>query len=101
MAKFSKSVKCPASEDLVNFQNNNLDSIGFERVAKHITVCEFCASESDLYMHFPESEVYIIHEKIPQPLRELAEALLGNKSADFRLLNKLLCDNESLILKQA
>jgi hypothetical protein len=52
-------------------------------------------------MHFPESEVYIIHEKIPQPLRELAEALLGNKSADFRLLNKLLCDNESLILKQA
>jgi hypothetical protein len=101
MEKFSKSVNCPASEDLVNFQNKALDSLNLERIANHISVCEFCASESDLYMHFPESDVFMIQEKIPQPLRELAEALLGNKSTDFRLLNKLLCDNESLILKQA
>jgi uncharacterized protein (UPF0276 family) len=101
MAKFSKSVKCPASEDLLKFQNNTLDSKDCEKVAKHLSICEFCASEADLYMHFPENEVHIIEEQIPQPLRELAEALLGNKGADFRLLNRLLCDNESLILKQA
>jgi hypothetical protein len=101
MVKFSKNVKCPASEDLLKFQNNDLDFKESEKVKKHLSVCEFCSSEADLYMHFPKNDFCFNNEQIPLPLLELAEALLGNKHKDFRFLNKLLCDNESLILKQA
>ena len=101
MVKFSKSVKCPASEDLLKFQNNILDNKESEKVKKHLVVCEFCSSEVDLYMHFPQNEFRLNTEAIPQPLLELAEALLGNKHKDFRFLNKLLCEKDGLTLKQA
>jgi hypothetical protein len=101
MVKFIKSSKCPASEDLLKYQNCNLNSCESEKIEKHIFVCDFCSSEVDFYEHFPQNEFALDNAEIPQPLLELAEALLGNKHKDFRLLNKLLCDNESLSLNQA
>ena len=46
-------------------------------IGAHLSVCEFCEAEVDFYGHYPPVEEIVMPEKIPTPLFELAEALLG------------------------
>jgi hypothetical protein len=65
-------------------------------IEAHLGACEFCASEVEFYVHYPQAEETVAKVEIPIPLYELAEALLSNKHKDFLALNKLLCENEGV-----
>ncbi len=104
MITFCKNAKCPSSEHLLEFIGGNLSARESEKVAKHLSGCEFCSSEMELYEHCPQNNEInetVEDAEIPLPLFQLAEALLGNRHKDFRLLDKLLNENESLSLNQA
>ncbi len=97
MVTFCKNVNCPASPDLLAFQNG--EAMGKERreIAAHLETCEFCAREVEFYAHYPQAEEDSgAHVEIPLPLYELAKALLNDKHKDFSLLNRLLCENEGV-----
>jgi hypothetical protein len=101
MITFCKNAKCPSSENLLEFINGELPARETEKIGKHLSACEFCSSEIELYEHCPQNDEIVADAGIPLPLYQLAEALLGNKHNDFRLLNKLLNENESFTLNQA
>ena len=101
MINFCKNATCPSSQDLLSFENGDIQSGESEDIRKHLTSCEFCAAEVEFYARFPQAEDVFTETKIPLPLYELAEALLSNRQKNFRLLNKLLNENERLTLEKA
>ncbi len=101
MINFCKNATCPSSQGLLAFQKAELTMDENEFIREHLSDCEFCAAEVEFYARFPQSEVACKETKIPAPLYQLAEALLSNKQKNFRLLNNLLGENESLSLGKA
>jgi hypothetical protein len=101
MINFCKNTTCPSSQDLLAFQKGESRSEESKTIRAHLADCEFCAAEVEFYARFPQSEEPCSETKIPLPLYELAEALLSNKRKNFRLLKKLLSENESLRLEKA
>ena len=103
MISFHKSVNCPTSQELLEFQNNEIADGHRRRVREHICSCDFCGAEAEFYAHCPQTtEEKVALAEIPSPLYELAEALLNNKHKDNSLLNKLLLgENEGLTLREA
>lgn len=96
MVAFCKNVDCPASEKLLRFENGKVSGRARAEICRHLEVCEFCAAEVEFYAHYPPVEDAVARVEIPLPLLELAEALLTNKHKEFSLLNRLLCENESV-----
>lgn len=97
MVTFCKNVNCPASEDLLAFQTGETTGDERREIAAHLERCEFCVSEVEFYAHYPQAEEDATAKvEIPMPLFELAKALLGNKHKEYSLLNRLLCENESV-----
>ncbi len=96
MVTFCKSVNCPASENLLAFQNGKFSREKRGKIEAHLSACEFCAAEVEFYAHCPQSNERIAAVEIPLPLLELAKALLNDKQNDFSVLNQLLCENESV-----
>lgn len=96
MVTFCKNVNCPASQDLLSFQNGEAKGKGRREIAAHLETCEFCVSEVEFYAHYPQAEDAVPRVEIPLPLYELAKALLSNKHKDFSLLNRLLSENEGV-----
>lgn len=88
-ATFRKTEACPRSEDLLAFQKGKLEGEELEWIQNHLGRCEFCAAETALYLHFPPSEEAVPPEAMPEPLYELAEALL-QKDRDLSPLYKLV-----------
>lgn len=82
MTVFRKNANCPASEKLLAFQNSELTGHDQNKITVHLRFCEFCASEIELYTHYPQAEDLCEKTEIPLPLYELAEALLNNKKKD-------------------
>jgi hypothetical protein len=80
MANFCKNSDCPPSQDLLAFQTGEIEFAESKWIRDHLTSCEFCASEVDFYERYPliaettESEEL---PKMPEPLFELATALIG------------------------
>ncbi len=101
MVTFCKNANCPPSQKLLSFQNGDISEKEARRIRKHLSACEFCLSEIEFYSHYPQAEEKIAAVEIPVPLYELADALLSNKHKDFSLLNKLLNENDGLILEKA
>jgi len=96
MATFRKQEDCPTSEELLSYQLGDLPSAESRIVGRHMSACEFCSAEVDFYEHYPqseESEAVSESAKMPEPLFELAEALLSkrNERASF---DKLLQEEE-------
>ena len=89
MSKFHKSPTCPLSSDLLAFENGVIAPREKEKVTVHLRFCEFCAAEVEFYNHYPQAEESVEGAEIPQPLFELAEALLSNKHKDNSLLKRL------------
>jgi hypothetical protein len=89
MATFRKQEDCPASQLLLAYQLGDLKPAESRAIGRHLTTCEFCTSEVAFYEHYPvsrEMDVSADESKMPEPLFELAEALLnrkrGNQSMD-------------------
>lgn len=101
MISFHKNVDCPTSQDLLDFQNNEMSVRKNEKIRKHICSCDFCGAEVEFYAHCPQvGDERVAITEIPGPLYELAEALLNNKHKDNFLLNKLLNENNGMTLRK-
>ncbi|MDI1242584.1 MAG: hypothetical protein PSX80_11760 [bacterium] len=89
MATFRKQEDCPTSQQLLAYQLGDLGSSASQPIGRHLAACEFCTSEVAFYEHYPvarDTEDCADDAKMPQPLFDLAEALLnrrrGNESID-------------------
>lgn len=98
MVNFRKSAQCPASEELLAYQNGELSPRDQLDVHRHIIDCEFCEAEVELYTDYPVAtdECSSAVGEMPRALYELADALLKKKYEDNLLLNKLLNENEQI-----
>ncbi len=103
MINFCKNADCPSSLGLLAFQKGEALKEEGEVIRRHLSSCEFCATEIEFYARYPFTgeEDYYTETKIPLPLYQLAEALLGSRQKNFTLLNKLLSENEILTLEKA
>ena len=79
MANFCKNEDCPTSQVLLAFQNGDIEVKDSADIRRHLAGCEFCAAEVEFYSYYPPADEPVKAEKIPQPLYELAEALLQNR----------------------
>jgi hypothetical protein len=95
MVNFCKNANCPSSPDLLAFQSDEVSLRKNREISRHLEACEFCASEVEFYSITRKPTKKIETAEIPQPLYELARALLGNKRGDFLTLNKLFGSNEA------
>jgi hypothetical protein len=80
---FSKSGNCPTSYQINAFQLGDCEPDEGRVVRLHLRECEFCAAESEFYARFPQPLEPSLSEElpaIPEPLRQLAEAILTNSS---------------------
>ena len=99
---FCKNEDCPASHELLAYENGDLARSRSGEVRLHLASCEFCSAEVEFYSHYPQAEVEIPEpSEIPAPLYELAEALLKHRHTDASSLNSLLKEKEGLVLDKA
>ncbi|MEO8573043.1 MAG: hypothetical protein ABI481_03665 [Pyrinomonadaceae bacterium] len=84
MERFYKTKDCPASQKLAAL----VDPINDGDLNEHLSECEFCAAELAFYRQYPPQEEQVEPVNIPQPLLELADALL-HKRRDLSELYKL------------
>ncbi len=98
---FCKNGDCPSSQELLDFQNGELDREQGVDLRIHMSSCEFCTAEVEFYSIYPQmqDDIFIQPEAIPAPLFELAEALLKNRYADHNALNMLLRDSEASVVR--
>lgn len=77
---FRKSEACPSSQELLEFQNGDIDRERGVDIRLHTASCEFCAAEVEFYSRYPQAqdESGVEPEEIPESLYELAEALFKN-----------------------
>ncbi len=85
MGSFCKNEDCPTSELLLEFQSGDMAVGEGVEIRKHLAVCEFCSAEVAFYAHYPQADDMpepIETAEMPQPLFELAEAILTKRSDD-------------------
>ena len=90
MSSFCKNADCPSSQRLLAFQTGEIEQLEERAISAHLKVCEFCEAEVDFYECFPPVDEAVTAASMPQPLFELASALLGDRSG--RALSKLSCE---------
>ncbi len=100
MANFCKNENCPSSQELLAFQNGDVEPDTGRIVRQHLRECEFCSAEVEFYAHYPQMDETVEAEDIPTPLFQLAEALLTNRQKDFSSLDQLLNEDEELTSKK-
>jgi len=69
---------------------------GFIRM--HLRTCDFCAAEAEFYEHYPildDAHEQVSSPEIPEPLFELAEAILSKKEPS-RTLDRLIKEIDSV-----
>lgn len=80
MGNFGKNGDCPPSQDLLAFQNGDIPVSESAELRRHLAACEFCSAEVTFYERYPqidEPAESAPSPAMPEPLRELAEALIG------------------------
>jgi hypothetical protein len=77
---FCKNEDCPSSQELLDFQNGDIDRERGVDIRIHMGFCEFCAAEVEFYSRFPQlaDDADDVVCEIPASLYELAQALLQN-----------------------
>jgi hypothetical protein len=93
---FRKKPSCPLSGELLSFQKGESGPREQEKITIHLRFCEFCAAEADLYKRYPQAEVPVESPQIPEPLYELANALLRNQRQDRSIFNELMLDESDM-----
>lgn len=99
---FYKNEDCPSSNDLLDFQKNDLTSELLNEVLGHLETCDFCSAEAEFYSHYPQEENTnepVEIAGIPVPLFELAEALLKKRHTDTSSLDALLKEKGGMMQK--
>lgn len=64
----------------------------------HLRTCDFCAAEAEFYEHYPiqdDTFEQVSSPEIPEPLFELAEAILSKKEPS-RTLDRLIKEIDSV-----
>ena len=89
MGSFCKKEDCPTSEELLSLQTEGDRNFDAADIRYHLSVCDFCAAELDLYRCCEPVDEVVEVEKIPRPLFELAEAIL-RRGSDPTPLYKLI-----------
>jgi hypothetical protein len=93
MKSFRKTEECPSAERLLDFQNGDIDLGTVVAIRDHMLRCEFCTAEVEFYSFYPPSEEEVAVQRMPEPLFELAQALM-QKKADLSSLNRLVLDSD-------
>jgi len=83
MESFHKTKDCPSSQKLAASVDLDCDQL-----REHLSECEFCDAELEFYRRYPPLEEKVDPENIPQPLLELADALMHQRR-DLSELHKL------------
>ncbi|MGH9949417.1 MAG: hypothetical protein ACRD6X_19770 [Pyrinomonadaceae bacterium] len=82
MGNFGKRLECPNSYDLADHQAGMLEVHKSRTIEEHLITCEFCCAEAkfyELYDICEDTEIIEPAPKIPEPLYELAVAILGDR----------------------
>lgn len=84
MVDFRKREDCPRSEALLDYQSGKIGGPTARTIGAHLRVCEFCNAEASFYEHYyaqDEATDPAPSEpgRIPEPLYELAEAILNRR----------------------
>ncbi len=87
MSQFGKNEDCPSSQKLLAFQNGDLSIDECRPIGRHLSACDFCAAEAEFYERYPliDEAPPAEHPEMPEPLFELAEALLSRKRENIPL----------------
>jgi hypothetical protein len=98
MKGFFKNENCPASQEIVDLQTGRLGTKRSREVRFHLSSCDFCEAEADLYEHFPvtQDEPPAEPSAIPTPLLELAEALFKNRDTGMASLDALFLERSQV-----
>lgn len=98
MSDFRKQGDCPTSQELLAFQTGDMSVPDGRDIRLHLRTCDFCAAEAEFYEHYPindEAHVVVSSPAIPEPLFELAEAILSKKEPS-RTLDCLIKEIDSV-----
>jgi hypothetical protein len=98
MSDFQKQGDCPSSQDLLAFQTGEMSVADGGFIRLHLRTCDFCAAEAEFYEHYPindEAHEVVCSPEIPEPLFELAEAILSKKEPS-RSLDRLIKEIDSV-----
>lgn len=100
MSAFRKREDCPASETLLEYQSGKLTGEAARAVGGHLRICEFCSAEVVFYERYPvcddDAELHPSGpDKMPEPLFELAEAIL-NRRLSAKALARIRSEIDSL-----
>ena len=79
MPVFGKKENCPSSVELLAFSHSAADPRRIPELRRHLTFCDFCAAELELYIHFPPDDEAAEAGPIPKHLFDLAESILKRK----------------------
>lgn len=75
--EFRKTGLCPDSDALCSFATAETPDVEASDVEAHISECDFCSMEVDLYRRFPLEAVEVETPRIPRALLALATRVLG------------------------
>lgn len=89
MGSFCKKEDCPTSEELLSLRVEGKRYVNAAGLEDHLSICEFCSAEVDFYRWYSPVEENVVAERMPQPLFELAEAIL-RRGSDPTLLDRLI-----------
>lgn len=99
MPTFRKQENCPASQQLLAYQQGDIGLEDGRAIGKHLSECDFCSSEVEFYEHYPiakEVEESPAETKMPQPLYELAESIL-NRSRGKQSIAEMMKEIDAVI----
>lgn len=84
MPVFGKKEDCPTSVELLALSEGEARSVRAPKMRWHLTFCDFCAAEFDLYLRFPPVDEHVEPTPIPKHLFDLAESILKRKKLFLR-----------------
>ena len=79
MPVFGKKESCPTSVELSAAAAGEKKPTNIAKFRWHLTFCDFCAAEFELYLRFPPDETLVEPTPIPKHLFDLAESILKRK----------------------
>ena len=79
MPVFGKKEDCPTSAELLALADGEIRTGRVSKMRWHLTFCDFCAAEFDLYLRFPPGDEIVETPQIPKHLFDLAESILKRK----------------------
>ena len=84
---FRKRAACPASETLLLYAGHSLPTLFRQRVALHLSSCDFCNAELHLLSRHPPADDRQAPAEMPVVVRLLMSGLLSRTASASRRLS--------------